>query len=123
VRGQHDPLPRLKRLWAGATASLVAVYCAQETIEAALTGAHGSWTSAALGDGGWVALPLALVVGLAIAGLSRGAAAATRRTTRRPLTAIAIRPAATAVLPPWAPHPTHAPSRNLAARGPPLASV
>jgi hypothetical protein len=125
--GAADPVPRLRRLWAGASASLFAVYCAQESIEAALTHSHGSgWEWAAIGHGGWVALPLALAIGLAVALVMRGAAAAAAlvvEAARAPWAPPAPAPAAEALLPPWAPRRTRAASRHLAARGPPLASV
>jgi hypothetical protein len=124
ARGAADPVPRLRRLWAGAGASLFAVYCAQETIEAALTGSHPSaWSAAALGHGGWVALPLAIAVGFAIALVMRGVAEATALVARSPLTFSTTAPAFEALLPPWAPRRGSAAARNLAARGPPLASV
>ena len=58
--------PRFRRLWAGSTAGLIAVYSAQELVEGAPLVAHG----------GWVAVPVAVAVGLAIAIVMRGAAAA-----------------------------------------------
>jgi hypothetical protein len=119
-RGAVDPAPRFRRLWAGASASLLAVYCAQETIEALLTSAHPSL----LAHDGWLAIPLAAGVGLLIALLMRGAAEATALTAARaPWHAPAPIAPMEALLPPWAPRRTHASSRHLAARGPPPASV
>jgi hypothetical protein len=72
--------------------------------------------------GGWVAVPLALVVGLGIALVTRGAAAAsTLIAARAPWAAAPARgPLVEALLPPWAPRETGAAGRHLAARGPPL---
>ena len=123
ARGAPDPVPRFRRLWAGASASLFAVYCAQETIEAALTGSHSSAWTAALGHGGWVALPLAMAIGFAIALVMRGVAAATALVARSPLTIRAVASAAETLLPPWTPRRAGAAARHLAARGPPLASA
>ena len=121
-----DPVPRLGRLWAGASASLFAVYCVQESIEAALTASHGGGAGAALGHGGWIALPLSLAIGLGIALLMRGTSAAAslvHAATRAPWSAPAPGPGVRSILPPWSPYTTRAAARNLAARGPPLPSV
>jgi hypothetical protein len=123
ARGAVDEVPRFRRLWAGASAGLVAVYCVQESLEAMLT--HGE-SLGMFQRGGWVAVPLALAIGLLIALVMRGAAvvgalAAERRRGR--LAPPAARTALGAVLPPWTPRRTRAGARHLAARGPPLASA
>jgi hypothetical protein len=74
--------------------------------------------------GGWVAVPLALAVGLAIALVMRGAAAATalvagRAPWRPSLPAAPLH----VVLPAWTPRTRLATARHLAARGPPAASL
>jgi hypothetical protein len=117
--GVAEAAPRLRRLWAGSSAALLAAYCVQESIEGILT--HGHATGV-FEHGGWVALPLALAVGLGIALVERGAAAAsTLVAERRPLMVASQRGAILeAVLPPWAPRRTSATARHLAARGPPL---
>ncbi len=103
------PAPRFAPLWAGASLTLAAVFCAQEGIEGAPIGTHG----------GWVALPLATVIGLGIALLMRGATRPARAAGRpwRPPAAL-----------PWPPSPAfsllfqvrdRAP-RTCAARGPPV---
>jgi hypothetical protein len=121
ARGAPDPAPRFRRLWVGASLGLLAVYCVQETIEA-FVAAHNP--PALLGHGGWVALPLAVAAGLAIALIMRGAAAASALVAgRAPWLAPADAPVVQILPPPWAPRRTRGASRHLAARGPPLASV
>lgn len=120
ARAVADPAPRFRRLWPAASVSLFAVYCVQEAIEGMLTAGH----PAGLSHGGWVALPLALVIGFAIALLMRGAAEAARLAQGRapwlpPVTATRSR----VVLAPWSPPRSRALHRHLAARGPPLTSV
>lgn len=118
ARGVAEQAPRLRRLWAGASAALIVAYCAQESIEGLLT--HGRATGM-FEHGGWVALPLAVAVGLAIALVTRGAAAASLGVVRALRRAASPRPPLVeALLPPWAPRTTSAPARHLAARGPPL---
>jgi hypothetical protein len=122
ARGVVEEAPRLRRVWAGTSAALVAVYCVQEALEGLLT--HGS-PFGMFERGGWVAVPLALVIGLAIALVMRGAAAASAAVAAaRRARAISI-PLAPfdAVLESWSPRRTCAAARHLAARGPPLASV
>jgi hypothetical protein len=124
ARGVPEPAPRFRRLWAGASASLFAVYCAQESIEGMLTAGHPGGVAGVLGHGGWVALPLAIGAGLAIALVMRGAAAATALVAARaPWTAPAPVAAVRMLLPPPAPRRTQACARHLAARGPPPLSV
>jgi hypothetical protein len=120
ARGAVDAPPRFRRLWAGASAGLLAAYCAQESIEGLLT--HGHATGM-FEHGGWVALPLALAVGLGIALITRGAAAASLLVAgrRAPWAPAPPRgPLVEALLPPWTPRRTSAAARHLAARGPPL---
>jgi hypothetical protein len=61
------------RLWLVATASLVIAFTAQELLEGALAVGHPTGLDGAFGSGGWIALPLALIVGGAVALLLRGA--------------------------------------------------
>ena len=120
ARGHVDEAPRLRRLWPGTSASLVAVYCAQETIERLI--AHGE---SPFERGGWIAIPLAAVIGLAIALIARGAAAASEVAAadrRAPALTVELAPF-DAVLRPWSPRRSRADARPQAARGPPLASV
>jgi hypothetical protein len=122
ARGAVEEAPRFRRMWGGASASLIAVYCLQESIEGLVT--HSSPFSI-VEDGGWVVLPLAIAVGLAIALVMRGAAAASavvaaaRRTHR---IAVAAAPFV-ALLTPWSPRRTRAAATHRAARGPPHASI
>jgi hypothetical protein len=112
ARGGGAPAPRLRSLWAGTTSALIGVFAVQELAEGA----------SVTGRGGWLAVPLAAVVALAIALLMCGASAATlaaRRPWRppAPLTPRALAPAAPAL-------PAHgATPRLLLARGPPPASA
>jgi hypothetical protein len=66
------PAPRLRPLWAGSTLTLITVFCAQELLEGASPVTHG----------GWLAAPLAAIVGLAIAVIMRGATASVRAPER-----------------------------------------
>ena len=84
ARGAFGHTPRFRRLWAGASAGLLATYSAQELIEGALAPHHPVGLAGVAGHGGWVALPLALLFGLAIAALMRGAGAAELGDARRP---------------------------------------
>jgi hypothetical protein len=122
ARGASEVAPRLRRVWAGASCGLLVAYCAQESVEGALTHGHATGMFA---HGGWVAVPLALAVGLAIALVERGAAAAsTLVADRRPWMVASPRgPMLEALLPPWTPRRTRAAARHLAARGPPLGAA
>jgi hypothetical protein len=100
--------PRFRQLWSGSSVALLAVYCVQETAEGASLTAHG----------GWLAVPLAALVGLGIAALMRSTtrpAPAPGRPWRAP-SPRAWAPLATAELGCRA--RTGAP-RTLTARGPP----
>jgi hypothetical protein len=124
ARGAHERMPRFKRLWAGATASLFTVYCTQELIEGMLTSGHPAGLDRVVGHGGWVALPVAVVMGLAIALIMRGAAAAsTLIAARSPWNAPTPAAAVQTHLPPWTQRRVPACARYLAARGPPAVSV
>jgi hypothetical protein len=124
ARGAHEPVPRIRRLWAGASVSLLAVYCMQEMTEGMLTPGHPGGVEGAIGHGGWIALPLAVAIGLAIALIMRGAAAASalaaaRSPWRAPVAAAAVR----TLLPPWSQRRMLLCARHLAARGPPALSA
>jgi hypothetical protein len=118
ARGVADPAPRLRRLWAGASASLFGVYCVQEAIEGSLTSGHPG----GFAHGGWIALPLAIAIGLAIALLMRGVASIARRAPRRWRVPVAVAPVETSLRLPAFPRAVSV-ERHLAPRGPPLASV
>jgi hypothetical protein len=120
ARGVVDEAPRFRRLWAGASAALVVVYCVQESLEVMLTHGH---SLGMFQQGGWVSVPLAAAVGLLIALVMRGAAAASAIAARRRMTPRAAPVALRVALPPWMPRRARPGERHLAARGPPLASV
>jgi hypothetical protein len=70
-------------------ASLLALYSCQELLEGMLSNGHPEGFNGVFGDGGWWAVPLSLVCGLAIAAALRGARAAIRWVVsrrRRPTT-------------------------------------
>ena len=120
ARGAVEPVPRFRRLWAGTSASLLAAYCAQESIEGLLTHGHAAGM---FQHGGWVALPLALTVALAIALITRGTAAASVLVAgRAPRARVPQSPAIEALLPPWTARRLSAAASHLAARGPPVHS-
>src|SRR4051812_17974585 len=106
--GRAVRAPRLRVLWPCTAAGLVAVYCLQETAEGVSPVAHG----------GWLALPLAFLVGLAVALLARGAAARARRPWGTP--SPAARPAFVSFALPLQVRPGT--PRLLPARGPPFTS-
>jgi hypothetical protein len=101
----------LRVSWLGSSTAIALVYTAQESLEGAPI----------VADGGWAAFLLALVVGLLIALLLRGAAVALIRAAGRPRRP---RRPPRSVLRPGAPllRPLDPVARLLAARGPPLAS-
>ena len=102
--------PRFGTLWVAASVALVAVYAVQEGAEGVTLEGHG----------GWVAVPLAIAIGFAVAAAMRGASAASEvahapRPWRTPLAAPAkVLTAAAAGLAPRAAAPLH-----HAARAPP----
>jgi hypothetical protein len=119
ARGDGAAAPRLRRLWAGASGALVAVYAAQELIEGVLAAHHPGGLVGVAGHGGWIALPLAVALGLVIALVMRGATAAgelaaRRRPWRAPTPAASTVPVAAAPARVWP-----RPMRAAAARGPP----
>jgi hypothetical protein len=65
------------RLWASATAALLAVFFGQELLEGAVFAGHPAGL-AVLGAGGWLALPLSVAVGGLLTLLLAGARAAVR---------------------------------------------
>jgi hypothetical protein len=70
-------------------ASLLALYSCQELLEGMLSNGHPEGFNGVFGDGGWWAVPLSLICGVAIAAALRGARAAIRWVVsrrRRPTT-------------------------------------
>src|SRR5215212_6094385 len=82
--GEPEPGHQL-RAWLCASTSLLAIFAAQETLEGAFAHGHPSGIAAIAGDGGWVAVPLAVVLGALVVLVLRGARAATRAAARRPV--------------------------------------
>ena len=74
-------------LWLVCGLCLVAIYCAQESLEGLFAVGHPSGFAGIFGDGGWWAVPASVAVGLALAALfrvvSRALDAITRRCERR----------------------------------------
>jgi hypothetical protein len=68
--------PGLVGLWLVAAAALVVIYAGQEFLEGLFATGHPTGLAGIFGDGGWWALPAALVVGAALALIARGGRAA-----------------------------------------------
>lgn len=66
-RSSPEPPASATRLWLACAAALLVLYVSQETLEALLSGARGGALSVAVGQGGWVAAPLAGAMGALIA--------------------------------------------------------
>jgi hypothetical protein len=123
ARGGRAGSPRVTRLWAGTSMSLLAVYTLQESLEGALASGHPGGPAGVFGHGGWLAAPLSAVVGLALAIALRGAAGAPGLLPRRrlrPPRPISL-PALHAALPPAAVRPSQL--APFAPRAPPAASA
>jgi hypothetical protein len=79
----------LAGLWGLATASLVAIYAAQELLEGFFATGHPAGVAGVFGHGGWWALPLAAAAGAVVAALLRAGcalvSAARRLAASRPL--------------------------------------
>jgi hypothetical protein len=65
VAGAREPGWRAE--WAFFSAALVAIFSAQELVEGALSAGHPGGLAAVFGDGGAVAIPLALAIGALVA--------------------------------------------------------
>lgn len=59
------------RLWAVTTATLVAVYAVQETLEGFVASGHPAGVGGVVGQGGWWALPVAALAAVAVVALLR----------------------------------------------------
>ena len=118
ARGERAP--SFVRLWLLIALALLVVYSGQELLEAALSPGRHLGPAVPFAEGGWSALPLALVLGagaaLALRGASRAVACAAARFAQ-------VRPRAlrTGPRPPWLPARVPAPvlARHLASRAPP----
>jgi hypothetical protein len=116
--------PSLPSSCLASSATLLAIYVAQELLEGALSTGHPEGLAGVLGHGGWIAAPLAFGLGVLVALLLRGAgvvvAAAARRRAPARLSRATMqvpRPRARAFAPAGS-----VLARNLAGRAPPLAS-
>lgn len=114
-----------RRLWPLLAATLVLIYACQEWVEGMVAEGHPGGIAGIFGAGGWISVPLALVIGLLIALALRVADAAAPVTSGpgdphwlRPRPLVAIVAASV-----WRPLVGEALARRLAPRGPPLASV
>lgn len=119
VRGELPAAPAFGPRWAAFAGLLIAIFAAQETIE--MVWAHGGIDvqAAVVAHEGWLALPLAIAVGAACAGVLRGARALAQRLAAVSRPACARDP----VLPPrrrdsWR-SPGEVLARHLAGRAPP----
>ncbi|GAC1319529.1 MAG: hypothetical protein NVSMB25_10460 [Thermoleophilaceae bacterium] len=121
-RGDRGPLectPGTARLWICNGATLISVYAVQELLEGA------SGPGALVARGGWLAIPLAICVGLVVALLMRGAVAVEEWAAARVLRSPAPRPASAITFAPAPPQraPQDPLCLFLAARGPPPAPL
>jgi len=118
--GTAPRLPRTRTLWVSATACLLSVYGVQEAVEGLF--AHGELPGlgALLGNGGFVAIPLAVGVGGILSLLLSGAATVVRWALARRRPRVRRRVVA-ASLPSSTPQRPRASvlARRLAGRGPP----
>jgi hypothetical protein len=116
-------LPRARALWLAATASLLCVYGAQESLEIVFSYGRVPELADLLGSGGWAAIPLAVAAGGVIAALLRGAATVVRWALTRARHPVGRTPVALDV--PCTPALTPRGSvlaRRLAGRAPPAVS-
>ncbi len=122
--GAEAPSPRVRVLWPVTSVGLLALYAAQESLEGFVEAGHPVGLGGVLGQGGWIAVPLAVVLGLIVAVLLRGAAAlvgyvaarAARGAPRRPARSLLrLHRVSRGPLGPLACH--------LAGRGPPTSSA
>jgi hypothetical protein len=65
--------PRFPTTWAAASATLVLAYATQEGVEGTLALGHPAGLAGIFGSGGWIAVPVSLLVGAAVALLLHGA--------------------------------------------------
>jgi hypothetical protein len=123
-RGTGEALPpAVPRLWTYAGSLLLVTHLVQEAAERLVNGIPVTPASL-VGAGAWIALPLAVALGLLIALLLRGTAIAVARVAGRPVRTAHRRAAAELPRPPRR-IPCAAPdavARHLAARGPPAVS-
>jgi hypothetical protein len=70
--------------WLAASGALLAVFVTQELVEGALSPGHAAGLAGVTGNGGWIAVPLALAIGAVVAALLRGAEAVIARFAHSP---------------------------------------
>ncbi|HEY7151972.1 MAG TPA: hypothetical protein VH391_09850 [Solirubrobacterales bacterium] len=80
--GVASPPYRFVTVAATITAALIAIYTGQELLEGILSAGHPAGVEGIFGDGGWLAIPLAGLMGAAIALFAQGAARAIARVAR-----------------------------------------
>ena len=76
--GQRPPR-RWRVRWLACSGALLAVFTLQELVEGVLSPGHPAGLVGVAGGGGWIAVPLALVIGAVVAALLRGAEAVMAR--------------------------------------------
>ena len=121
----RGPAPaRTGLTWLGASAALAGTYVVQETIEGLASPGHPGLLS----HGGWIAAPMALLIGALVAATLRGAQAADHAAARaaRPWSPLTLEPAAprslaVSAVAPLPPRPRVL-ALGLAGRGPPQPS-
>ncbi len=120
-RGDAEvPAPRIRLLWPAASSGLFALYAVQESLEGFLEAGHPVGLGGVLGHGGWVAVPLAVFLGLVVALLLRGAAAIVGYVAGQAARGALRRPARSLLrLPRISPAPLEPLACHLAGRGPP----
>ena len=130
VRAASVPTPaggraaRVTRVWPRAAIALFSVYAGQELIEGALTSGHPDLWAGVMGNGGWLAVPLAVAFG-AIVGLALRLSDAVEARLRGRLTGLwRVLPRVPLRMPTVAPEISRPRSsvlaRHLAGRGPPF---
>jgi hypothetical protein len=82
-RVKHSHSRRVLAAWLLVAVGLVAVYVAQESLEGVLSSGHPSGLAGVFGDGGWLAIPIAMAIAGVIALTLQGAGATERWLARR----------------------------------------
>jgi hypothetical protein len=65
--------------WTSCAAALLVIFGVQETVEGMLSAGHPGGPAGVLGHGGWIAVPLAIVIGWVVSLLLRGLASVEQR--------------------------------------------
>lgn len=110
--------------WPVCTATIVVLYAAQESAEGLLAAGHPGGLAGVFGHGGWIAVPLAIVAGLAVAAALRigDRLQALPPAVLDDLSAALPRPVAALILPaPYVAALAAQRARRGACRGPPAA--